>query len=124
MGMTFSVIVILILTGLLAGFAGGVMGIGGALIMIPAMVFLLGMSQHDAQGTSLATMLAPIGILAVLNYYKAGHVNIRYALIIMVAFVIGSWFGSKWAVDIPAKTLKQVFGVLLLLVATKMIFGK
>ncbi|MBE0652899.1 MAG: sulfite exporter TauE/SafE family protein [Bacteroidales bacterium] len=122
--MTFSVIVILILTGLLAGFAGGVMGIGGALIMIPAMVFLLGMSQHDAQGTSLATMLAPIGILAVLNYYKAGHVNIRYALIIMVAFVIGSWFGSKWAVDIPAKTLKQVFGVLLLLVATKMIFGK
>lgn len=122
--MTLSVVIILILTGLLAGFAGGVMGIGGALIMIPAMVFLLGMNQHDAQGTSLATMLAPIGILAVINYYKAGHVNIKYALIIMVAFVAGSWFGSKWAVDIPAKTLKQVFGFLLLLVATKMIFGK
>ena len=122
--MSFSVLILLILTGLLAGFAGGLMGIGGALIMIPSMVFLLGMTQHDAQGTSLATMLAPIGILAVINYYKAGHVNIRYAIIIMIAFVVGSWFGSKWAVDIPARTLKQVFGVLLILVATKMIFGK
>ena len=122
--MTVAEILILIVTGLLAGFVGGTLGVGGGIIMIPALVFIIGMGQHNAQGTSLATMLAPIGILAVINYYKAGHVNLKYALILMLTFVIGSWFGSKWAVSLPERTLKQIFGILMMIVAAKMIFGK
>lgn len=122
--MTLSHLIILIIAGLLAGFAGGIMGVGGGIVMIPALVFIMGMNQHDAQGTALATMLAPIGIFAVINYYRAGHVNFRYALVLMLAFLAGSWFGSKLAIDLPAKTLKQIFGVLLLLVGAKMILGK
>lgn len=122
--MTISQLVILIVAGLMAGFVGGTLGVGGGIIMVPVMVFILGMTQHDAQGTSLATMLAPIGILAVMNYYKAGHVNIKFTIVLMVTFIIGSWFGSKWAINLPAKTLKQIFGVLMIIAATKMIFGK
>ena len=69
-------------------------------------------------------MLGPIGVLAVINYYRAGHVNIKFALILMLTFVIGSWFGSKWAVNLPERTLKQIFGILMMIVAAKMIFGK
>ncbi len=122
--MTITVILILVITGLLAGFVGGTMGVGGGIIMVPVLVFVVGMSQHNAQGTSLATMLAPIGILAVVNYYKAGHVNMKYAVILMLTFIIGSWFGSKWAVSLPERTLKQIFGFLMMLAAAKMIFGK
>ncbi len=122
--MTLSHLIILIIAGLLAGFAGGILGVGGGIIMIPTLVFIIGMNQHDAQGTTLATMLAPIGIFAVINYYRAGHVNFRYALILMLAFLAGSWFGSKIAIELPAKTLKQIFGVLLLIVGAKMILGK
>ncbi len=122
--MTVAEIIILIVTGLLAGFVGGTLGVGGGIIMIPALVFILGMNQHNAQGTSLATMLGPIGVLAVINYYRAGHVNIKFAIILMLTFVIGSWFGSKWAVNLPERTLKQIFGVLMMIVAAKMIFGK
>lgn len=122
--MTVSQLVILILAGLMAGFVGGTLGVGGGIIMVPVMVFILGMTQYDAQGTSLATMLAPIGILAVLNYYKAGHVNLKFAVVLMITFVIGSWFGSKWAINLPEKTLKQIFGVLMIIAASKMIFGK
>jgi hypothetical protein len=122
--MTVAEIFILIATGLLAGFVGGTLGVGGGIIMIPALVFVMGMSQHNAQGTSLATMLAPIGILAVINYYRAGHVNMKFALILMLTFVIGSWFGSKWAIHLPERTLRQTFGILMMLAALKMIFGK
>lgn len=122
--MTAAEILILIATGLLAGFVGGTLGVGGGIIMIPALVFVFGMGQHNAQGTSLATMLAPIGILAVINYYKAGHVNLKFAFILMLTFVIGSWFGSKLAVNLPERALKQIFGVLMAVVAAKMIFGK
>ncbi|MFW5819923.1 MAG: TSUP family transporter [Bacteroidota bacterium] len=122
--MTVAEILILITTGLLAGFVGGTLGVGGGIIMIPALVFVIGMGQHNAQGTSLATMLGPIGILAVINYYKAGHVNLKYALILMLTFVIGSWFGSKLAVNLPERALKQIFGVFMAVVAAKMIFGK
>ncbi|MFW5645078.1 MAG: TSUP family transporter [Bacteroidota bacterium] len=122
--MTVAEILILIATGLLAGFVGGTLGVGGGIIMIPVLVFVIGMSQHNAQGTSLATMLAPIGILAVINYYKAGHVNIKFALILMITFIIGSWFGSKWAVNLPDRTLKQIFGILMMIFAVKMIFAK
>jgi len=117
-------ILLLILIGLAGGFFSGTFGIGGGIIIVPALVYIMGMIQHSAQGTTLAMMLAPIGILAVINYYKAGYVNIKYALLLMFFFIIGTYFGSKLAVSIPDKMLKQAFGVLMLIVGVKMVLGK
>lgn len=124
MKMTTSMLLILIVIGIVTGVMAGMLGIGGAIIMIPALVFFMGFSQHMAQGTSLAVMLPPIGIIAAYNYYKAGQVNIVYALILAACFLVGSYFGSKWAINLPQATLKKIFGVLLLLVAAKMLIGK
>jgi len=122
--MSTSLLLILIAIGIVTGAMAGMLGIGGAIIMIPALVFFLGFSQQMAQGTSLAVMLPPIGIIAAYNYYKAGQVNIKYALILAGCFLIGSYFGSKLALNLPQATLKKIFGVLLLLVAAKMLIGK
>ena len=124
MKMSTSVLLILILIGIVTGLMAGMLGIGGAIIMIPALVFLLGLSQQTAQGTSLAVMLPPIGILAAFNYYKAGEVNIKFALILAAAFIVGSYFGSKFALNVPQNLLKKIFGILLLLVAAKMLLSK
>ena len=122
--MNITQILLIILIGLAGGFFSGTFGIGGGIIIVPALVFFLGMTQSGAQGTSLTMMLAPVGILAVINYYKAGYVNFRYAILLMVFFVIGSYFGSRLAIHLSDKVLKQAFGVLLLLAGTKMILGK
>lgn len=124
MKMSTSVLLLLIVIGIITGFMAGMLGIGGAIIMIPALVFFLGFSQQMAQGTSLAVMLPPIGIIAAYNYYKAGQVNLTFALILAAAFLVGSYFGSKLAVNISQPVLKKIFGVLLLLVAAKMLFSK
>ncbi len=122
--MSTSALLILIAIGIVTGLMAGMLGIGGAVIMIPALVFLMGLNQQTAQGTSLAVMLPPIGIIAAYNYYKAGQVNLTFALILAVAFLIGSYFGSKLALSLPQPVLKKIFGVLLLLVAAKMLFSK
>ena len=122
--MSTGVLLLLIVIGIVTGFAAGMLGIGGAIIMIPALVFMLGLSQQNAQGTSLAVMLPPIGILAAWNYYKAGNVNLKFALILAATFLIGSYFGSKLAITIPQAVLKKIFGLLLLLVAVRMLFSK
>lgn len=122
--MDFNSIMLLILIGLVAGILGGILGLGGGIIMIPAMVFLLGFSQQQAIGTSLAVMLPPIGVFAAYNYYKAGQVNLKYALIIAAAFMLGSWLSSKFALTIPENILKKLFSVLLIAVAIKMFFSK
>ncbi len=122
--MSVSTLLILLLIGVITGVMAGMLGIGGAIIMIPAMVFLLGFSQQMAQGTSLAVMLPPIGIFAAYNYWKAGNVNLTFALILAGTFIIGSFFGSKIALNMPQALLKKIFGVLLLLVAVKMLFSK
>jgi uncharacterized membrane protein YfcA len=124
MKMSISMLMILIAIGIVAGAMAGMLGIGGAIIMIPALVYFLGLSQQMAQGTSLAVMLPPVGILAAYNYYKAGHVDIKFALILAGTFLIGSYFGSKFALTLPQATLKRIFGVVLLLVAAKMLFTK
>jgi uncharacterized membrane protein YfcA len=124
MEMSTSMLLILIGIGIVTGAVAGMLGIGGAIIMIPALVFFMGFSQQMAQGTSLAVMLPPIGILAAYNYYKAGQVNIKFALILAACFLVGSYFGSKFALNLPQATLKKIFGVLLLLVAAKMLIGK
>ena len=124
MKMPTSMLLILIGIGILTGAMAGMLGIGGAVIMIPALVFFMGFTQQTAQGTSLAVMLPPIGILAAYNYYKAGQVNIKFALILAATFLIGSYFGSKFALTLPQPVLKKIFGVLLLLVAAKMLLTK
>jgi hypothetical protein len=124
MKMSTSMLLILIGIGILTGVMAGMLGIGGAIIMIPALVFFIGFSQQTAQGTSLAVMLPPIGIIAAYNYYKAGHVNIKFAIILAVAFLVGSYFGSKLALNLPQPLLKKIFGILLLLIAAKMLMSK
>jgi uncharacterized protein len=123
-GIDLATVVILILIGLAAGIFGGVFGVGGAVVMIPAMVYFLGADQHMAQGTSLAVMLPPIGLFAAYNYYKAGQVNIWYALIIALSFMIGGYFGSKIALNFPENLMKKIFGIFLILVALRLIFSK
>jgi uncharacterized membrane protein YfcA len=124
MKMSITVFIILVLIGLVAGTLSGLIGIGGAIIIIPSLILFLGMNQYDAQGTSLATMLLPIGLLAALNYYKEGALNIKYAAIIAVAFFLGGWLGSKIALDIPQTVLRKVFAITLFVIAVKMFLGK
>ncbi len=117
-------LILLLAIGLVTGVMAGMLGIGGAIIMVPALVFIMGFSQQMAQGTSLAVMLPPIGIIAAYNYWKAGQVNIKFALILAVTFIIGSYFGSKLALTLPQPVLKKIFGILLLLVAARMLLSK
>jgi len=115
-------ILLLILIGLAAGILSGVVGIGGGIILVPALVMLLHYNQHLAQGTSLAMLLLPTGLLAVWNYYESGYVNIRTALLLGAGFFVGAYFGSKFAVQLPDVTVKRIFGAVLLLVAIRMLF--
>ena len=91
--------------------------------MIPLLV-MMGMSQHQSQGTSLAVLAVPVTAIAAFNYYKEGYVDWKYAAVIAVFFVIGGYIGSKFAVQIDQKILKKIFGIILLFVAGKLIFGK
>ena len=122
--MSISTCIILIVIGILSGILSGVVGVGGGLIIIPLLIILLGLSQHEAQGTSLAVMLPPIGILAAINYHKAGFVKWEYAMIIAITLIIGGYFGSKYAVTLRPEIVKRVFGIVLLIGALKMIFSK
>lgn len=117
--MNINEIIILIIIGFLAGVVGGTLGLGGGIIIVPALVFIMGFTQHHAQGTSLAVLLFPVGILAVLKYTKEGYVNYKFAAILIVAFIIGSYFGSLISINLPDKVLKKVFGIFMLLVSLK-----
>ena len=122
--MAITTILLIVVIGIVAGGFSGLLGIGGGIILIPALVFFMGMGQQTAQGTSLAMMLPPIGILAAFNYYKAGHVDIRIALILAAAFILGSYFGSKLAITVSPVLMKRIFGAVLMLAAIKMLFFK
>jgi uncharacterized membrane protein YfcA len=114
--------ILFVLLGLLAGFLSGVVGIGGGVIIVPALVFLFGFTQHQAQGTTLALLVPPIGILAAWTYYKQGDVNLEPAAFICLGFLLGGLLGAKLAVHLSDIVLERVFGVMLLLIALKMIF--
>ena len=122
--MSIGTIVALIITGLLAGMLSGLVGVGGGIVMVPMMVFVLGFSQHQAQGTSLAVLVVPVTALAVMNYYQEGYINWKYAAVIALFFVVGSYFGSKLAVNIDQKMLKKVFSIILVAIGAKMFFDK
>ncbi|HBE43464.1 MAG TPA: permease [Bacteroidales bacterium] len=122
--MAVSTFLLVIAIGIVSGAMAGMLGIGGAIVMVPSLVFIMGFSQHMAQGTSLAVMLPPIGIIAAYNYWKAGQVNLKFAIILAAAFLIGSYFGSKFSLALPQPVVKKIFGFILLLVAVRMLLGK
>lgn len=119
--MTVQIVLILIMIGLLAGMLSGLIGVGGGIIVVPALVFFLGFSQHEAQGTSLGLLLLPVGILAVANYYKQGFIDVKVVAIMCLAFVIGGWFGSKLSLALPEEIVKKIFAVILFYTAFKML---
>ena len=118
--MDISTALLLLAIGLIAGIAAGFVGIGGGMIIVPALVFGLGMTQHMAQGTSLAMMLPPIGILGVMNYAKAGEININYALLLALTFILGAWLGSRWSLKINASIVRLIFAIFMVLAAILM----
>ena len=115
---------ILLIIGIFAGFLSGMVGIGGGIVIVPMLVYFLGFDQHTAQGTTLFMFLFPIGILGVMNYYQKGNIEMKTAAIICTTFIIGSYFGSKLALNIDKTTITKVFGFIFLLISLKMIFGK
>ncbi len=116
-------ILILVAIGAFAGVLSGFVGVGGGVVIVPALVYTLGMSQHSAQGTSLFVLLLPIGILAVYNYWKGGQINWKFGLIIALAFVLGGYFGSKLALKLSPAIVKLIFGVIMAYVSFKMILS-
>ena len=119
--MTTEIIALLLIIGLAAGILSGLVGVGGGIIVVPALVFFLGFSQQQAQGTSLGLLLLPVGILAVMNYYKQGHIDMRVIGIMAISFIIGGWLGSKWAISLPEITVKRIFALILFYSAFKML---
>lgn len=122
--MNIQTLIILSVIGIMAGILSGFVGIGGGILIVPCLVYFLGLTQHAAQGTSLAMMLPPVGILAAYNYYQSGNLNWKYGLTLAAFFIIGGYFGSKLSLSIPAATVKKTFGVIMLLAALKLIFSK
>ena len=120
--MSAQAIILLIIIGIAAGILSGLVGIGGGIIIVPCLVLLLGFTQKDAQGTSLAILLLPIGIFAVINYYKQGYININAAVVVSLAFLVGSFIGSKMALTMNEEKLKKIFAVTMMLIAIKMLF--
>ena len=119
--MDITTIATLLLIGAAAGCLSGFIGIGGGLLIVPALMYFMGMSQMVAQGTSLALMLPPIGALAVMNYWKAGELDLRAAGIMVVAFVVGGYFGSRIALSLNPMKVRLAFGLLMMYAAIRMI---
>ncbi|MCM8797023.1 MAG: sulfite exporter TauE/SafE family protein [Candidatus Omnitrophica bacterium] len=113
-----------VVLGLVAGVFSGVFGVGGGTILIPLLVYLFGLTQHQAQGTTLAAMVPPIGLLAAWRYWQEGNIKISIAALICLGFFFGGYIGASWIQGISDSILKKMFGVYLLLIALHMIFVK
>jgi len=122
--MDMSNILLYLLLGLIAGILSGLVGIGGGIIIVPALVLFFGFSQHQAQGTTLALLVPPIGILAAWTYYRQGDVNLKIASVVALGFFVGGLIGARFATGLSNVVLEKVFGISLLLIALKMIFFK
>ncbi len=110
--------------GVAAGILAGMVGVGGGIIIVPALVYFFGMSQKMAQGTSLVVLLPPTGLFAFIQYYRAGHVDLKIATLIIIGLLVGGWFGGGWAQQLSGPTLRKGFALLLALTALKMFFQK
>ncbi len=120
--MSMQTMLLLAIIGMAAGILSGMIGIGGGIIVVPALVFILGFSQQQAQGTSLGLLLLPVGILAVMNYYKQGFIDVKVVGIMGLTFILGGWLGSKLALSLPQEIIKKIFAFVLIVVAVKMLF--
>ena len=120
--MDINTIIILLIIGVVAGMLGGLVGIGGGIIIVPALIYFLGRTQMEAQGISLALIMFPVGILGVMQYYKQGHVDFSIVLVLAIGFIVGSFLGSKIAMDLPQDIIRKLFACLLIIVAVKMLF--
>lgn len=121
--MTLPSIPILLMIGLVSGVASGIFGIGGGVLIVPGLVLLLGFSQHTATGTSLAILLPPVGIAAVLEYYRHGNVDLKAALIVAAALLVGAWFGAVIANHLEGSYLRLMFGVFVVVLGCYLVFG-
>ena len=119
--MTTELVITLLLIGLAAGILSGLVGVGGGLIVVPALIFFMGYSQYQAQGTSLGLLLLPVGILAVINYYNKGHIDVKVVAVMSIAFILGGWLGSKLALRLPEDTVKKIFAIFLFYSAFKLL---
>lgn len=117
-------VLILLCVGLAAGALSGMVGVGGGIIIVPALIFFLGFTQQMAQGTSLAMLLFPTGILAVMNYYQKGFVDWKVALIMGSSFVLGGYFGAKIAVSLDQDMVKKIFACFIVIMGLKMLIWK
>jgi uncharacterized membrane protein YfcA len=114
----------MLLVGLVVGLFSGVVGIGGGILFVPALVWLVGMDQHRAQGTSLGALLAPVGLFAFLEYYHSGHADVRIAALLGLGFLIGGYFGAVGAQHIPDLWLRRIFALTLIVVGGRMFFTR
>lgn len=110
--------------GIGAGILAGLVGVGGGIVIVPALVYFFHMDQHTAQGTSLAVLLPPTGLFAFIRYYKAGHVDLGIALVMIIGVLLGGYVGGGWAQEISGPALRKSFAVFMFLAALKMFFQK
>ena len=115
---------LVLLIGLLVGAFSGVVGIGGGILFVPALIWLLGMDQHKAQGTSLGALLAPVGLFAFWEYYRRGQADLKVALLLAAGFLVGGLFGAIGAQHIPDLWLRRIFAMTLVLIGVRMWFSK
>lgn len=111
-----------IILGLIAGILSGIIGIGGGIVIIPALVFIFGLSQQMAQGTTLALLVPPVGIFAAWAYYKQGYVDLKIAILICIGFIVGGLIGGEIATALPTKLITKIFGVFMMLMGIRMAF--
>jgi hypothetical protein len=117
-------IAVALVVGIVVGVISGIVGIGGGVLFIPALIWLFGMNQHRAQGTSLGALLAPVGLFAFLEYYRKGNADLRIALLLAAGFVVGGYFGALAAQDIPELWLRRIFAITLVVVGARMFFSR
>lgn len=120
--MDMQTILIIVVIGIAAGVLSGLIGVGGGIIIVPALVLLIGFTQKEAQGTSLGVLLLPVGILGVLQYYKQGHIDIKVVGYLSLGFIVGGYFGSKIAMNISQEAVRKIFAVVMIIISIKMIF--
>lgn len=116
--------IIYVLTGIITGIFSGFFGLGGGLVLIPILVYCFGLTQHQAQGTSMAMMIPPVTLLAAIRYYQSGNVKVGMAMFIAAGFIAGGLIGAHYVQHIPVGILRKLFGIIMLLVSLKMIFFK
>ena len=122
--MDANTLIVLLAIGLVAGFLSGMVGIGGGIVIVPALMFFIGLTQHAAQGVSIGMLLLPVGFMAAINYYQADKFNMMYSITIGLTFILGAYIGSKVSLGIDETMMKRIFGVVILIISIRLIFSK